>query len=117
MQFVVDESVDRQIVETLRAEHKVYDISEQNRGVSDDIVLEIALKQKAILITADKDFGDLVFRQRKVTAGVILTRLAGTEFDRKSAIVLEVIQKYKDQMAGKFVVISKNAVRIRSQIT
>jgi predicted nuclease of predicted toxin-antitoxin system len=117
MQFVDDESVDHQIVEALKVEYEVYDIREQNRGVSDDVVLEIALKQKAILITADKDFGELVFRQRKVTGGVILTRLASAEFDRKSAIVLEVIQKYKDRISGNFVVISKNAVRIRSHIT
>lgn len=47
-------------------------------------VLELANRARALLITADKDFGELVFRQRRISQGVVLLRLAGLEEAEKS---------------------------------
>lgn len=78
MNFLADEGVDRQIVERLRQiGHQVLYIAEMEPGISDDEVLERANDNEALLITLDKDFGELVFRQAKVNAGVILVRLGG----------------------------------------
>mgnify|MGYP006310841461 CR=1 FL=1 len=117
MKFVADESVDRQIVEQLSQSFEVYDISILNRGVKDEVVLNIASKNKAILITADKDFGELVFRKQKASAGIVLIRLSGVDANKKAQLVNEVIQEHQDELIHKFVVIGKNAVRIRSSIT
>ncbi|MBU1744766.1 MAG: DUF5615 family PIN-like protein [Proteobacteria bacterium] len=46
-------------------------------GISDDTVLELANNEGSLLLTSDKDFGDLVFRLRRLSAGVVLIRLAG----------------------------------------
>ena len=62
MNFLADESVDRQIVDALREEdHAFLYVTEMEPGISDDEVLDKAEKGSAILITADKDFGELVF--------------------------------------------------------
>ncbi|MCX7839148.1 MAG: DUF5615 family PIN-like protein, partial [Anaerolineae bacterium] len=72
MNFLADESVDRQIVERLRQDgHRVWYVAEMKPGISDDSVLALANQEPAILLTADKDFGEMVFRQRLYTHGVI----------------------------------------------
>jgi predicted nuclease of predicted toxin-antitoxin system len=40
-------------------------------------VLELANSDGRVLVTTDKDFGELVFRLRRVAFGVLLVRLAG----------------------------------------
>ena len=76
MNFVADGSIDRQIVERLRADgHSVLYIAETDPGTSDEDVFRLANQQSAILITADKDFGELVFRKAFATYGVLLIDL------------------------------------------
>lgn len=78
MKFFADESVDRHIVERLRREgHRVWYVAEMDPGIPDDVVLALANQETALLLTADKDFGEIVFRQRLHTHGVVLIRLAG----------------------------------------
>jgi predicted nuclease of predicted toxin-antitoxin system len=61
--FLADESVDFRMVTHLREKgFEVQAILENHPGVSDDEVLQIAHESDAILITEDKDFGDLVYR-------------------------------------------------------
>jgi predicted nuclease of predicted toxin-antitoxin system len=74
--FVADESVDRQIVERLRLDgHRVAYVAEMSPGIMDETVLTESLVSESVLITADKDFGELVFRQRQASTGVLLMRL------------------------------------------
>lgn len=67
MNPLADEGVERAIVDRLRqGGHGVMYVAEMEPGIDDDIVLDRANKQNAILITADKDFGELVFRLRRI---------------------------------------------------
>jgi predicted nuclease of predicted toxin-antitoxin system len=78
VRFVVDESADRQIADALReAGHEVTSIAEISPGIADDRVLRLANDTEAVLVTCDKDFGELIFRQHRAHAGVVLVRLAG----------------------------------------
>ena len=61
-----------------------------------------------------KDFGDLVFRLRRLSAGVVLIRLAGLTPAKKAAIVTSVISKHSQELAKSFTVITPMGVRIRS---
>jgi hypothetical protein len=65
------------------------------------------------LVTADKDFGELVFRQNKVHAGVLLLRLAGLSNVAKGELVAEVCRNRAAELVGAFSVISPGIVRIR----
>ena len=114
MNFLADESVDRQIVAALREDgHAVLYVTEMDPGISDDEVLDTAEKGSAILITADKDFGELVFRQQRITKGVVLVRLAGLLPSKKAEIASTMIKKHLDAIQNAFSVISPNAIRIR----
>tara|TARA_R110002124_G_scaffold282524_3_gene457735 strand:+ start:5328 stop:5516 length:189 start_codon:yes stop_codon:yes gene_type:complete len=60
MKFVVDESVDQICISILRKEeYEVLSIAKEKLGISDDEVFQIAVNNKAILLTEDKDFGEL----------------------------------------------------------
>ncbi len=76
MNLLADESVDGSIVERLRLDgHRVLYGAEMQRSVDDEVVFELANSEKAILITEDKDFGEIVYRLGRVALGVVLLRL------------------------------------------
>jgi predicted nuclease of predicted toxin-antitoxin system len=114
MNFLVDEGVDRQIVDKLRQDgHSVLYIAEMAPGIGDDEVLEMANEQGASLLTSDKDFGELVYRQGRLTAGVILIRLAGLSPIRKAEIVGSAIGQHSEELSTAFAVVTPATVRIR----
>jgi predicted nuclease of predicted toxin-antitoxin system len=114
LKFVADENLDRQIVERLRQDgHVVWYIAEMATGVSDQDVLNLANHEQALLLTADKDFGELVYRQHLVNPGVILLRLAGLQPTVKAELVARAVSAHMKEMAGSFVVVSHRAIRIR----
>jgi predicted nuclease of predicted toxin-antitoxin system len=74
MKFVADENIDRQIVDRLRQDgHIVMSVAEMDPGISDDVVLDLANQEGSLLLTADKDFGELVFRQHRLMTWVGLS--------------------------------------------
>lgn len=114
MNFLADEGVDRQIVDGLRRDgHRVWYVIEMERGIPDDAVPDLANRESALLITADKDFGELVYRQRYVTSGVVLLRLAGLTPASKARIVASVINKYASELPRAFAVVTPGGIRIR----
>ena len=114
MNFFADESVDRQIVDRLRQDgHAGRYVAEMEPGILDDIVLDLANQEAGILLTADKDFGELVFRQRRLTSGILLVRLAGLSPARKADVVASAINQHSGELPGAFAVLTPGAFRIR----
>jgi predicted nuclease of predicted toxin-antitoxin system len=61
MRFLADESCDAALVRALRAaRHGVISIAQTSAGVADRVVLELAMTGERVLLTRDKDFGELV---------------------------------------------------------
>ena len=114
MNIFADEGVDRQIVERLRqAGHSVPYVAEMAPGISDNDVLGEANRSGMVLMTQDKDFGELVFRQRLVAKGVILLRLAGLSNAAKAETVSLAVQQHGTEFENAFTVISPGVVRVR----
>jgi len=112
--FLADENIAQPIVERLRQEnHQVWYIAEIAPNISDDKVLKFANDEKAILLTSDKDFGELVFRQQRGHLGIILIRLAGLSMGKKIEIVLSTINNYLPELPDSFTVISSGGIRLR----
>ena len=116
MNLLIDESVDRQVVDKLRQEgHTVVYVSEMDPGISDDEVLSTANNMDALLVTADRDFGELVFRCQQINAGVLLVRLAGLSQLSKAELVATVVRDHSTELPGAFSVLSPGMIRIRNQ--
>jgi predicted nuclease of predicted toxin-antitoxin system len=116
MNILADESVDSSIVAELRARgHHVIYVAECEPGLADDDVLSRATAAQAVLLTADKDFGELVFRQRRASGGVVLLRLKGLLAETKGQIVGEFLADHEPRLAAGFAVIAPGKLRIRSE--
>ena len=114
MKFLADENIAHLVIERLRQDgHSVISISEVARGSEDVDVLEMARHEQAILLTDDKDFGELVFRQRRATAGVLL-RLEGMPQSDRASLIASIVAKYGDQLKDAFTVVAPKDVRIRT---
>jgi len=83
------------------------------RGVDDDFLSDLTNEEEAILITADKDFGEIVFRQERVLYGVVLLRLSGISPPEKSSIVAAAVEEHASELPRAFTVISPETIRIR----
>lgn len=74
--YLADENVDLPIIARLRElGYNVQSVAEGWPSLNDTQVLQWALERQAVLLTEDKDFGELVFRQRRMNSGSL--RLAG----------------------------------------
>ncbi|MCR4407561.1 MAG: DUF5615 family PIN-like protein [Anaerolineae bacterium] len=114
MNFLADESVDRPIVERLRQDgHKVLSVAELGPGMPDEAILNLANQETALLITADKDFGEVVYRQRLYSHGVVLIRLAGLSPVHKAEIVALAIREHLSELPRSFAVIMPGMFRLR----
>jgi predicted nuclease of predicted toxin-antitoxin system len=117
MNFLADESVDQPIVVQLRADgHTVVAKVEMEPGITDETVLDIANQQHCILLTADKDFGELVFRKNCVSLCIILIRLSGLTAKAKAELVGTAVKEHAGRFIGSFTVLSKNNIRIRPRL-
>ena len=118
MNLLADESVDRRIVERLRQDgHEVLYVAEMEPSIDDAVVLERANERSALLVTADKDFVELMFRDKLLTTGgVILLRLTGLSAERKAESVSDAFSNHAAEFSRHFSVISPGRVRIRPTI-
>lgn len=114
MRFVADESVDAEVIVQLRNQGlNVISIAETDAGINDDEVLSIATHHRAILITGDKDFGELVYRLQRVHFGVVLLRLAGLPVARKAQLAVQLILEHQQELTAAFAVLTPGSLRIR----
>jgi len=115
--ILADENIDRPVIDFLReAGFTVLAVQEMRPGISDDEVFREAQLNAAVLLTSDKDFGEMVFRRNLVSGGVILLRLAGLAHLTKGEKLMRVIREHREDVRGNFTVITPGAVRIRRRL-
>lgn len=114
MNLVADENIDRRIVERLRQDgHSVEWIAELAPSVSDEDVLQRAVAAAAVLVTEDKDFGELVYRRGLTHSGILLVRLEGLDNATKAEVVSQAVRDNAMELPGSFAVVSPDSVRVR----
>lgn len=114
MRFLIDECCDAGIVSLLRKDgHDVLYVLEANPGISDDEILMAAFSQNRILLTEDKDFGELVFRLRKPARGVILIRTDVKKRHTKWNRLKKLITNHEKRLPGHFIVVDSKTFRFR----
>jgi predicted nuclease of predicted toxin-antitoxin system len=114
MNFVADECCDALLVDGLRADgHDVLFIAEVSPGSDDAVVLQMAAGQQRILLTEDKDFGELVVRLLLPAYGIILLRMNPADSNAKLTRLREVMQQDSQRLPGYFVVVDETKARFR----
>jgi len=112
MKFLVDECCDAGLVSLLRSEgHDTVYIKEFRPGALDKEVLDKAYAENRILITEDKDFGELIYRLEKPAYGVVLLRFDAHERDLKWPRLKQLIDRHGSGLHGLFVVVDTEKSR------
>lgn len=113
MRFLADENFPGDVVRALR--NRGEDVAwtcEDASGSSDEVVLARSQAEKRVLLTFDKDFGELVFRRgAECSAGVILFRIAMPSPEWVVAQILAALSS-RDDWSGKFSVVEPGRVRM-----
>jgi predicted nuclease of predicted toxin-antitoxin system len=114
MHFIVDESTGTGVVAYLRSlGHDALAVAETMPQADDLDILARAVSEGRILITNDKDFGELVFRSGQAHHGVVLLRLHDESPSNRVRVIKAVLDQYADRLLGRFTVATEGGVRIR----
>jgi predicted nuclease of predicted toxin-antitoxin system len=114
VKWLADENIQGEIVERLRAAGEdVVTVAALDLSAADPVVVMHTQARDRLLLTADKDFGDLVIRQGMQVPGVVLLRLHGLPIAERADILLAAIDLLRDRLLGSFTVIHRERVRVR----
>ncbi|MCU0286734.1 MAG: DUF5615 family PIN-like protein [Acidobacteria bacterium] len=113
MKFLLDSCISFFAVKDLREENfEVTWIPETGKDPGDQVIIKKAFAENFILVTADKDFGELVFLQRIPSSTII--RLVDIPAKNQGKVLLGLIKSYKrDIEQGAIITADKYRVRIR----
>jgi predicted nuclease of predicted toxin-antitoxin system len=113
--WLADECVTAALVRELRgAGHDVIYIAEFAASLSDVEVMALASREGRLLLTADKDFGELVFRRGQAVPGLVLLRIDPGNGPLVWARLLKAVDQFGQGLFGRYIVIDE--VRFRSRI-
>ena len=95
MKFIIDECIGLVVVRWLRTNgYDVVSIKEIASGSVDDSVLQWAFLDNRILVTSDRDFGELVFKHNRPHCGIILLRLSNEQSSHKIKLLEQILKNY-----------------------
>jgi predicted nuclease of predicted toxin-antitoxin system len=114
MRLLADENFPGPAVRALRSQgHDVIWVKERMRGAPDLEVLRAAQTEQRILLTCDKDFGELAFGAGLPAAcGVVLFRLVGLDPAEDNERMVRALAA-RDDWAGHFAVVTDARIRLR----
>lgn len=105
MKFIADENLGSEVPKFLRSLGiDIIAAADMAAGKSDSDILSLANDQKRILVTLDKDFGELVFKEGLTYYGVILFRLKDESIENKKKILLITLESGRN-FVRKFTII------------
>ena len=114
MKILVDVSAGDAIANALRAlGHDVLIVRDRDPRLPDADILTWAVVDGRLVVTIDKDFGELVFRSKQIHVGVLLLRLDDARNAEKVRVVEEIFNNHADQLPGCFSVYLDGRLRIR----
>jgi len=114
VRWLADENIHREIVRELRLSgHDVSYAAEVSPQAGDRALLDRAFAERRILLTEDKDFGDIVFRDGGRAAGVVLLRVRTRSWPLKWTRLLGAIAVHGDALYEQFTAIDLDGIRFR----
>ena len=115
MKVFADENIAAQIVDQLRQlGHDVLYPPETRLSAEDDVWLEKARIEQRTLLTDDKDYGELVFRRKLPSAGVVLLRLHRLPLPERLRWLQSRWKRILSYPPASFVVVTEHRIRVRS---
>ncbi len=116
MDFLANENFPFYSVRLLRsAGYNVASVIEDAPGASDRDVLKRAHEEKRIILTFDRDYGELIYRHKSsAPVGIVYFRFNPSTPAEPAEILLNVLEKGTVPISGKFTVIERRRIRQRT---
>jgi predicted nuclease of predicted toxin-antitoxin system len=114
LKFLVDVGVGKKVEEYLL--EKKYDtkaVRLLDPRMPDQEIIRLAALEKRIVITMDKDFGELVYHSGLDHCGILLLRLEDATGSEKLQVIAKILAKYADNMKNNFCVYQNKKFRFR----
>ena len=114
LKLLADENIAGDIVAWIREQGcEVLHASEHLTQEVDSVLLQTAEAEGRLLLTEDKDFGELVFRDRLNSHGVVLLRMGRLTIPNRIQRLAEAWSVVQSNPSGRFIVITEKKVRVR----
>ncbi|HOY97456.1 MAG TPA: DUF5615 family PIN-like protein [Catalimonadaceae bacterium] len=113
MKFLADEGIDKKLVIELRSlGFDVEYVAESKFGTQDKVLLQYAWENNRVVLTKDKDFGELVFKSRIPTKGVILLRMEDKNSTERIQLSLNWFKKLDWDFEMKYTTLTSKQARV-----
>ena len=115
MRFLANENFPLQSARLLRqADLEVASITEDSPGIEDAEVLARAADEQRVILTFDRDYGELIYRLRlRSPRGVIYLRFRPHTPEELASILLNLLQTEGLQFEERFTVVERDQIRQR----
>ena len=115
MEFLANENVPIASISLLRqTPHKILSVYEEMPGASDRAIMAKAHKESLIILTFDRDYGELIFKyQADPPGGLVHFRFDPENPEEPAAILLSLLRGDSIQLQGKYTVLTRERIRQR----
>ncbi len=115
MRFLADERFPLPSIRTLPAAgHDVAAVASESPGIPDELVLERAVREDRVLITFDRDYGRLLYRQdAPIPMGVVYFRIVPLSLEEPAEYLLALLERSKLTLLGALTVVERERTRQR----
>lgn len=114
MKFLVDVGVSKKVERWLAENgYDVKNVRDIDPKAKDSEILSLTVKDGRMVITMDKDFGELIYNSGKKHAGVLILRLEDANGEQKVEVVKKILHEYADKIENRFCVFQDGRLRIR----
>lgn len=112
--IIFDENIEEYWIQLIKSRgYEYFSIRESCFGISDTEVIEIARKRRGLIITEDKDFGELLFSHGIEKVSVLFMRYDQPQYHQIENYFLKSIDDYLKNPEVCFITITKNKIRHR----
>ena len=110
--MLIDECVDPRVTRWLRQEgHEAYSVFEEARGATDDALVRKAYRERRVLVTNDKAFGESIFREGTPHGGAVLLGLQDGRSMNQAGHPRQLLRRYEDRLTHEFTVFTEAGIR------
>lgn len=115
MRFLVDVGVGKKVENWLKEnDYDVKSVRDLDVRTKDVDILKLAAAEGRMVITMDKDFGELVYNSGMLHSGVLILRLEDAKGADKVDVVKKILADFPEKIANNFCVFQAGRLRIRS---
>lgn len=114
MKVLIDVSAGRAVADAIqKMGHDVVSVRDRDAKMADPDILDWAVAEGRLVVTMDKDFGELVYRTGRAHSGILLLRLEAARTAEKIAVIESVFAQYEWALAQHFCVYQDGRLRVR----